>query len=89
MMNTQRLISSNLNHSYNDAIINMVLAKSSREHDTRELARLVDRTRHSRQHRALLVAVLALNEQTTLCQLTNERRHSTAPPHSHNRTPQR
>lgn len=87
-MNTQRLISSNQTHSHNDAIINMVLAKSSREHDTRELARLVDRTRHSRQHRALLVAVMAFNEQTTLCQLMNERRHSSASPSTRNRTSQ-
>jgi hypothetical protein len=84
-MNTQRLISSNQIHSQNDALINMVLAKSSREHDTRELARLVDRTRHSRQHHALLVAVLALNEQTTLCQLMNERRHSSASPSTQQR----
>ncbi len=87
-MSTQRLITSNQQHSYNDAIINTVLAKSSREHDTRELARLVDRTRHSRQHHALLVAVFALNEQTTLCQLMNERRHSSAPPSTRHRSSQ-
>jgi hypothetical protein len=79
VMNTQRLIYSN-NSGHNDALVNAILAKSSREHDTREMVRLVDKSRCSRQHNAVVIAVMALNEHNTLCKLMNENRNANASP---------
>jgi hypothetical protein len=74
-MNTQRLINSNFINSSNDALVNSLLAKFGREQDSRDLVKLVDKTRYSRQHNALVIAVMVLDQQNTAKKLVDEKRN--------------
>ncbi len=75
-MNPQRLGQNAFIHAQDNALINSLLSKSSREQNSREMAKIVDKTRCCRRHHDLVIAVLALDEQNMLKRLVNENRHA-------------
>jgi|GEM_PF-3629184 len=77
-MNPQRLGHNAFIHAQDNALINSLLSKSSREHNSREMIKQVDKTRCCRRHHDLVIAVLALDEQNMLKRLVNENRHAGA-----------
>ena len=74
-MNSHRLMNSHFINMNNNALVNALLAKSAHEHDSRELMRAVDKTKYTRQHGALVIAVLVLDQQTTLKKIMDEQRN--------------
>jgi hypothetical protein len=78
-MNSHRLMNSHFIDMNNNALVNALLAKSAHEHDSRELMRLVDKTKYTRQHSTLMVAVLVLDQQITLKKIMDEQRSSARP----------
>ncbi len=74
-MNSNRLTNRHFIDMNNHALVNALLAKSTHEHDSCELMRLVDKTKYIRQHGALVIAVLALNQQITLKKIMDEQRN--------------
>ena len=74
-MNSHRLMNSHFIDMNNNALVNALLAKSAHEQDSKELMRAVDKSKYSRQHRALVVAVLVLDQQNTLKKIMDEQRN--------------
>lgn len=74
-MNSHRLMNSHFIDLNNNALVNALLAKSAHEQDSRELMRVVDKTKYSRQHNALVLAVMVLDQQTTLKKIMDEQRN--------------
>jgi hypothetical protein len=64
----------------NNALVNALLAKSAHEHSSKELMRVVDKTKYSRQHHALVIAVMVLDQQNTLKKIMDEQRNCSARP---------
>ncbi len=79
-MNSHRLMNSHFIDLNNNALVNALLAKSAHEHDSRELIRAVDKTKYSRQHNALVIAVMVLDQQNTLKKIMDEQRNCNACP---------
>ena len=79
-MNSHRLMNSDFIDLNNNALVNALLAKSTHEQDSRELMRVVDKTKYSRQHNALVIAVMVLDQQTTLKKIMDEQRNCSARP---------
>ncbi len=74
-MNGHRLMNSHFIDTNNNALVNALLAKAAHEQDSKELMRAVDKSKYSRQHRALVIAVLALDQQNTLKKIMDEQRN--------------
>lgn len=74
-MNSHRLMNSHFIDMNNNALVNALLAKSAHEHDSREMMRVVDKSKYARQHHALVIAVMALDQQTTLRKIMDEQRN--------------
>jgi hypothetical protein len=79
-MNSHRLMNSHFIDMNNNALVNALLAKSAHEHDSKELMRAVDKNKYSRQHHALVIAVLVLDQQNTLKKIMDEQRNCNARP---------
>jgi hypothetical protein len=73
-MNSHRLMNSHFIDLNNNALVNALLAKSAHEQSSKELMRAVDKSKYSRQHHALVVAVLVLDQQNTLKKIMDEQR---------------
>jgi hypothetical protein len=74
-MNSKRLMDRHFIDINNHALVNALLAKSAHEHDSRELMRVVDKTKYARKHGALVIAVLVLDQQMTLKKIMDEQRN--------------
>ena len=74
-MNSHRLMNSHFIDMNNNALVNALLAKSAHEHDSREMMRVVDKSKYARQHHALVIAVMALDQHTTLRKIMDEQRN--------------
>ena len=79
-MNSHRLMNNHFIDLNNNALVNALLAKSAHEHNSRELMREVDKTKYSRQHHALVIAIMVLDEQNTLNKIMDEQRNCSAYP---------
>lgn len=74
-MNSHRLMNSHFIDLNNNALVNALLAKTAHEQDSREMMRVVDKTKYSRQHHALVIAVMVLDQQNTLKKIMDEQRN--------------
>lgn len=74
-MNSHRLMNSHFIDMNNNALVNALLAKAAHEQDSKEWMRAVDKSKYSRQHRALVIAVLVLDQQNTLKKIMDEQRN--------------
>ena len=79
-MNSHRLMNSHFIDLNNNALVNALLSKSAHEHDSRELMRVVDKIKYSRQHNALMIAVMVLDQQNTLKKIMDEQRNCSSRP---------